>query len=76
MKTTRQTLIDRMAVEMSVSKRKFPAVNMKHLAEELLDSRNRPYGRQFDQLGYAEHPRKRSRFFSDLMRQALSRGNL
>lgn len=64
MKPSRAMLIKRMSTELRVAK---PA-DVMLAACELLDNHNRPYGRQFAELGYDDNDSKRQRFFSDLMK--------
>lgn len=69
--TARQTLLNRMTVELRVTLRRYPATDTRLAAEELLDNSNRPYGRQFDTLCITN--RQRSRFFADLEKAATER---
>jgi hypothetical protein len=58
----RATMIRRMVNEIRTSK----SSDVMLSAEELLDNQNRPYGRQFSELGYDVSDAKRRRFFADL----------
>ena len=55
-----------MATELRVAKRQYPGTDLDLASCELLDNRNRPYGRQFAELGYDDSDTKRKRFFADL----------
>ena len=67
----RATLIRRMATELRVAIRECPSTDIDLASCELLDNQNRPYGRQFSELGYDDSDCKAKRFFSDL-RKAIS----
>jgi hypothetical protein len=63
--TTRQRLIAGIVRDLAVSGGL--DINWRDAAEELLDAANRPYGRQYDALGYEEdNHSKRARFWADL----------